>query len=67
MKGSRFKRGTNNRDFARGGGRRKDTRGMSAARDLGRHFLHLWTAPLAKRSGAWSAVIDCKHLFGVTT
>ena len=40
----------------------------SAARDLGRD-LFLWTAPPSGKKvlGPGLAVIDCKHLFGVTT
>ena len=49
-------------------GRGQDRRGLPPTGDLERDLLHLWTAPPWQEGpGPGLAVIDCKHLFGVTT
>ena len=65
--GQPVQRGTDNRDLAGGRGGGKDAGGMSSARDLRRDLLHLWTAsPWQEGSGVGLAMIDSKHLSGVT-
>ena len=55
MKGSRFSEEQIIGILREARGGRKDTGGMSAARDLGRDLLHLWTAPpWQEGSGSWS-------------